>query len=62
MIKNNKNTIIIFFEDKFLENHYSRYEVEYLKQYCNVIICEFGEYLNKDFYNSLDQSQSCQSM
>jgi len=62
VIKNNKNTIIIFFEDKFLENHYSRYEVEYLKQYCNVIICEFGEYLNKDFYNSLDQSQSCQSM
>ena len=33
-----------------------------MKQYCNIIVCEFGEYLNKDFYNSLDHSQSCQSI
>ena len=62
MIKKNNNTIIIFFPYKFLENHYLRYELEYLKQYCNIIIWEFGEYLNKDFYDSLYQSQSCRSM
>ena len=62
MIKKNNNTIIIFFPYKFLENHYLRYELEYLKQYCNIIIWEFGEYLNKDFYNSLSQARSCHSM
>ncbi len=62
MIKKNKNTIIIFWPDKFLENHYLRYELEYLKQYCSIVIFEFGEYLNKDFYNSLYESQSCHSM
>ena len=62
MIKKNKNTIIIFWPGKFLENHYLRYELEYLKQYCSVIIVEFGEYLNKYFYDSLYESQSCRSM
>ena len=62
MIKENKKTIILLWPYKFLENHYLRFELEYLKQYCNIINWEFGEYLDKDFFNSLYQARSSQSM
>jgi len=48
----NKNTLIVFYPYRFTLNHFTRYEIEFLRKYCDVLIFEFGELLNKDFYKS----------
>ncbi len=57
----NSKTLLIFYPDRFLENHYSKYEIRYFEMYCNVVVIEFGRFLNKSFDDALHQARVCKS-
>jgi len=54
-------TLVVFYPYRFLDNHYARLEIDYLKKYCNVLIYEFGEFLYEEFYLAQNISVSIKS-
>lgn len=52
--------IVIVYPYKFTDNYYRKYEVEFLRQHCNVVVWDIGYFLYPQFTHVLSAKSSAQ--